>query len=288
MKIQMRRVLIAFQFLTIIPVKIKGDIHEQDILGSTIYFPIVGAFQGIILILLVIILRYVFFTGVPSTRSSEIISISIIIALTLSNKGLHIDGLADTFDALGVTSTGNITSDIEKRLSAMKDSRIGSMGAIGIIFDILIKFVLINALLVSHYPFTMYLTFFLMPAFSRWAMLPAIYKGSSARNDGMGKLFIGHTSSEQLVASTLLLFVITIIAMFICWLTSIKKHDLGIVCYHVIPFVGMSFILLYGFSILSVRFFKNRFNGITGDTLGAISELSEMVFLFLAVLWLNR
>ena len=269
----MKRFLIAFQFLTIMPVKVKGDIREDDIAGSSIFFPLVGAFQGMIVMLSALLLIKVF--------SAEVVTVLILLILIITNKGLHLDGLADTFDALGVASTGNETVDREKRLSAMKDSRIGSIGAIGIVFTILIKFVLLNALFLTGPWGTVYLLLFMMPVLSKWAMVPALYHGTSARQDGIGRIFIEHATVARLIASTVLAMGLAGAALYTyAVLYDRLLNRLMLFC--------TLFLALYLFSVMSVRFSKKRFGGITGDTLGAISELSEVVFLFMAVVWLSR
>ena len=40
--------LLAFQFLTVVPVRVRGEITEDDVAGSASFFPFVGAFQGIV------------------------------------------------------------------------------------------------------------------------------------------------------------------------------------------------------------------------------------------------
>ena len=89
----MRKLLIAFQFLTILPVKIREHISEYDIAGSSMFFPVVGAFQGVVVVLLVVVLRDVFCGGVACHATVEIISVLVIMILIITNKGLHLDGL---------------------------------------------------------------------------------------------------------------------------------------------------------------------------------------------------
>lgn len=277
----MKRFLIALQFLTIVPVKIRGDISEDDIAGSSIFFPVVGAFQGLVILVLAVIVRHVFYRSMSCEVTANIISISLLLTLIITNKGLHLDGLADTFDALGVSSTGNETVDREKKLSAMKDSRIGSIGAIGIVFMILIKFVLLNALFLTGPWGTVYLLLFMMPVLSKWAMVPALYHGTSARQDGIGRIFIEHITLTQLIFSTALSMGLAGTALY----TYLILND-GLL--NRLTLFCVLFLLLYELSVMSVRFFKKRFGGVTGDTLGAISELSEVVFLVVAVVWLSR
>ena len=42
-----RRLLLAFQFLTVVPIRVRGEICEKDIAASVVFFPLVGAFQGV-------------------------------------------------------------------------------------------------------------------------------------------------------------------------------------------------------------------------------------------------
>ena len=276
----MKRLLIALQFLTIIPIRVKGNIREDDIGGSSLFFPVAGAVQGAIILLSAMVLTGIFCSR-TACHATEIVSVLIVLVLIILNKGLHLDGLADTFDALGVVSTGNETVDREKRLSAMKDSRIGVMGAMAIVFTILIKFILLNALFLTGSSVTVYLLLFIMPVFSKWAMVPAMYHGTSAREDGIGRIFIEHASLKQVVVSTLLTMVLIGAALCVYAITTPDPATKLLL-------LGSMLIILYGFSFISVSFFKKRFGGITGDTLGAISELSEVLFLLLGVLCLNH
>jgi cobalamin synthase len=50
-------------------------------------------------------------------------------------------------------------------------------------------------------------------------------------------------------------------------------------------FNAVSMVLLYAFTLLMLRLFRGQFDGLTGDTLGALGELSENVFLFAVVIW---
>ncbi len=277
----MRRLLIALQFLTIIPVKVKGDIREDDIAGSSMFFPVVGGFQGLIVLFFTMFLIRVFCSVTACHDTIEIVSVLVIMILIITNKGLHLDGLADTFDALGVSSTGNEALDREKRLSAMKDSRIGSIGATGIVFTILIKFVLLNALFLTGPWSTVYLLLFIMPVLSKWAMVPALYHGASARQDGIGRIFVDHATLKQLVISTILAMVLIVAALCAYSITNSDSATKLLL-------LSIMLIIIYGFSFMSVKCCKKIFGGITGDTLGAISELSEVVFLIAGVLWLRH
>ena len=65
----------------------------------------------------------------------------------------------------------------------MKDSVTGAIGVVAIVTGILLKFILIKNVLSFPVPLTAFLVFSFMPVFSKWLMVPAMYHGTSARND---------------------------------------------------------------------------------------------------------
>jgi len=114
----MKKMLLAIQFLTIIPVTVKGDVSEEDMVGSTAFFPLAGACQGLMMAATAALLGRFF--------DAAVVCGFVILAHIVSNGGFDLDGLADTADALSVKSSGNAAADIEKRLLVMKDSTIGA------------------------------------------------------------------------------------------------------------------------------------------------------------------
>jgi adenosylcobinamide-GDP ribazoletransferase len=98
----------ALSFLTRVPVPV--DFDGDDVRRAGAYFPLVGA--GI---------------GALSRRTPAPLLVE-----TLLTGALHLDALADSADALG-------SSDRERALEIMRDSRIGSFGAAAIVLDLLLK-----------------------------------------------------------------------------------------------------------------------------------------------------
>ena len=259
--------LLAFQFLTIIPVKktLAGD--EDDIAKSASVFVVVGFLQGILLIAADYV-SGIFF-------HQDLVIAIVLLILVLSNGGFHLDGLADTFDAIAVKSSGDFKKDKEKRLSVMKDGSTGPAGVTAIVFILLLKYLALKNL--SHFlPFTYYSSLLLMPVFSKWAMVVSMLHGRAAREDGLGKIFMNKTGFKEAAISTLLLILILILIQ-----TLSSRYALG--NQHV--FYAILFGVLYSFCRISVYFFNKKFGGLTGDTLGAISELTEIAFLFMVIIW---
>jgi adenosylcobinamide-GDP ribazoletransferase len=262
----MKQLILAFQFLTIIPLRIKGNITEKEIAQSSVFFPVVGAAQGLLIIVAVPYLIKAF--------PVEIASLFTLLILILTNGGFHLDGLADTFDALALKSTGDKEKDIERRLSVMKDSTTGAIGVVAIAIVILFKYELIKWFLIADYRLL-----FLMPVFSRWIMVPAMYHGKSARQDGLGRLFVNNVTVAMLILSTVLLTLsITVYAPpYLLEAYGMKTYKL--------PLIIAAF--LYAFSLAWMRFCSKKFNGFTGDALGALSEISEILCLLIIFVWLQ-
>lgn len=118
-----------------------------------------------------------------------------------------------------------------------------------------------------------------MPVFSRWIMVPAMYHGKSARQDGLGRLFVNNVTVAMLILSTVLLTLsITVYAPpYLLEAYGMKTYKL--------PLIIAAF--LYAFSLAWMRFCSKKFNGFTGDALGALSEISEILCLLIIFVWLQ-
>ncbi len=132
----MKSLLLAVQFLTIIPVSVKGEVTQADVARSAAFFPLAGALQGVIAALAALIALRLF----PPTITGGLV----LCVLTVVNGGFHLDALADTFDAIAVKSTGDGAQDRQKRLSVMKDSATGAIGVTAIVMALLLKYLFIR------------------------------------------------------------------------------------------------------------------------------------------------
>jgi len=265
-----RRLLLTFQFLTVLPIRVEGDVTDKDVAGTAAFFPVVGAFQGLA-------------TALPAFFAAKVLplDVSAVIALlflVLSNYGFDLDGLADTFDGLAIKSMGDAGRDKEKRLLAMKDSATGAMGVIALVVTILLKFVLMKTLLADLTVFRAAAVFFLMPVFSKWVAVPAMYHGSSARSDGLGRVFVEHTRLRDVLLATLVLSPFCILAALLKLLGPSAAAGLA--------FCAFLLALFYILDLLAVRFLEHRFGGLTGDHFGALTEATEVIFLLAACAWL--
>jgi adenosylcobinamide-GDP ribazoletransferase len=269
-----KTILTAFQFLTIIPIRTKSGISEREVYNSTSFFPFVGALQGLFLALL----AYLFLKIMPA----EIAAAFVLSFYVLITGGFHQDGLSDTFDALSIKSSGDKERDRGKRLLVMKDSTIGPMGVVVIVLSLLLKYLLMKEILQTSDHVEKYSLFFFMPVFSKWAMVTAMYHAKSARKDGIGRTFLEHIGSRQIVFATALLAL-----SFVVWcafhylLQDLFQCEIG--SFMLFFFIEMIFVCLA--CLILKRIFTIRFGGLTGDNFGAIHEISEVLFLTVALLW---
>ena len=114
----MRKILIAISFFTRFPIKLK-DVSEEEFYDSMIFMPLVGLLVGAILFAVSWVLSYI--------HVIQLQALFTMIVYIWITGGLHLDGFADTVDALFSAR------DHAKMREIMKDSRLGSFGAIGLI-----------------------------------------------------------------------------------------------------------------------------------------------------------
>jgi adenosylcobinamide-GDP ribazoletransferase len=258
-----RKIILASQFLTILPVKDMGETSPEEMGKTTSAFPFVGFWEGVLLTFS----ASVFMEFFPA----ELTSALLVLILVIMNGGLHLDGLSDTFDAL---ASGG---DSENKLTVMRDSAVGPLGVVSIVMVLLLKYVLLNALF-FHTPPPVYSSVVVsLPILSRWTMVVAAFHGRPARGDGLGKLFLEHTGVKQFVVATVAALLLT-----------------GMVCTVVVQFPLYIFYLmfaipvLYGFSFMAVLFCNRVFGGMTGDTFGAVNEIAVLIFILTTVIWAQQ
>lgn len=242
----MKRFILILQFLTRIPVNLSIDVKEGDFGKGIVYFPIVGFIIGLLNLLVYLFISYFL--------REDIAKAFVVLFNVLVTGGLHLDGLADTCD--GIFSARSK----ERMLEIMRDSRIGTNGSIAIFFDLFLRWILLNNL--NSYQSMKVIV--IAPIISRALMSLVIYKAPYARpGEGLGKLFIGHLNLSR-----------TLITLIIgCGLSfAILKISAVIIIF-------FNIILVY----LYRKYITKKIGGMTGDTLGAWNELSEIVVLMIFI-----
>lgn len=124
--------IVAVQFLTRLPVPALRSFTPQWLDASVAYFPLAGAFVGLVSAL-VWILAGGFWPGPIAATLATAAGIAV-------TGAFHEDGLADTADGLGGGQTR------AQRLEIMKDSRIGTYGTVALVTTIFLKIACLAAL----------------------------------------------------------------------------------------------------------------------------------------------
>jgi adenosylcobinamide-GDP ribazoletransferase len=260
-KVLTRRILLALQFLTIIPLRETGRVSEKEMGQTTAVFPVVGIFEGIILAVLCVSLLQIF---TPETTAALIVTV-----LTLMNGVLHMDGLADTFDA--IASRG----DKDKRLSIMKDSTIGVAGVVAIVLDILLRYVFIREVLLFTEVGVRCSILFLSPVIARWSMVVFAFYSVAVKKEGLGQIFTSHTGTREVIVASL----IAILSLYGAYIFTHQVQPLILYFALILP-------VMYVFSFLSAWFFKRVIGGVTGDSFGAMYEVGTILVLLMSVIWM--
>jgi adenosylcobinamide-GDP ribazoletransferase len=106
---------LALSFLTILPLTIESA-NEADVAASMAWFPLVGVAMGIVFALEDRALAFLL--------GSALRSAIIVLSMTVLSGAIHLDGLADTADALGAGR------DRIRALEILRDSRIGTFAVL--------------------------------------------------------------------------------------------------------------------------------------------------------------
>jgi adenosylcobinamide-GDP ribazoletransferase len=234
----------AVQLLTLFPWPKRMERRADEIGSAAIFFPVVGFLLGSILALANFLLE--------PFASAILISVVVVTLLALLTRGLHLDGLGDTFDGLGAGG------DPQRMIRIMDDSHTGSFGVIAIVLVLFFKIHAIESL-----EFERWRGLLAAPALGRWAMV-LLGCRSQAAKQGLGSTLIDHLSAKHLFVATL----ITVV------LVAAVLHGVGLAM--------MAWVAV--FTIASKAYFHRRLGGLTGDTFGAIGELSETSVLFFLAL----
>jgi len=231
----------AVRFLTVFKLPSRNFMPENGLARAMIFFPAVGLVIGG--------LSFVCFNVASSFFPPRIATLFLLIAPILMSGGLHMDGFADFCDGF---FGGKSKTDI---LRIMKDPNVGALGAVGVALLMLVKFELLCAV-----PDKI-IIFLLAMAVSRWSQVVlSFFLPYAGLGGGMSQRVAGKITSREVLGATLFLM------PFLFWL---GKEEIFILA-GVVPFLFL--IGLY---------FKSKIGGVTGDLLGAASELTEVfVFLF--------
>jgi adenosylcobinamide-GDP ribazoletransferase len=239
----LRPLVAAFAFLTRLPVW-SGPLLDEDLGRSVTFFPLVGLVLGLVLTGLASVLA-----GVVAPPLTAVLLVSMLAAMT---GGLHLDGVADVFDALG-----GGRGDRQRMLDIMRDSRIGAHGGAALVLLLLAK-VFALAQVLEHRDLVCVLAF---PAVARWAVAPTIVLHPYARTEGTGRAFSGQATWRQVAGATILIGL------------ALAALGARLIVPAAAALVASSLFALW---------LRARLGGLTGDVYGAAIEIAEVTMLAVA------
>ncbi|HUW63310.1 MAG TPA: adenosylcobinamide-GDP ribazoletransferase [Spirochaetia bacterium] len=235
----MLQLLLACQFLTVVPVTVRGPVGEKDLAAAMAWFPLVGLLLGAAAAGAYMVTRLV-----SASLLSAFVPLAFLVVIT---GNMHGDGLMDAADGLGSGRPA------DQALSIMKDSHVGAHGVMAGILGFLAKLLLLGALT----PTGKIAALALVPALGRWAQVYAAGTNPYVRPGGGKGGFTKYVGSRELVLASA-----TVLAAA------------GLV-------LGPKGAVLAGVVLaatwLAGHYVRKRIGGVTGDTLGALSELMEIV-----------
>ncbi len=233
---------LAGAFLTVFPLGSKLDFTAERLGRSMGLFPAVGLTLG----LLLVVCNWLLTPLLPRA----VVDCLLMLLLILATGALHLDGVADLLDGLAGSR------DREGSLRIMKDSRVGAIGAVGLVMVLLLKFLSLYHLPLVHKNAAL----LLMPAAGRWCQVFLASCSSYIRSEGgTGAAFVDNVGQPELLRASLTLLLAALVLF---------------------TFKGLIFIgLLLLLAALLRHYFERRLGGVTGDVLGASTEITEVLSL---------
>lgn len=298
----------ALGFLTIIKIPQRFYLKDGEFSRTLPYFPVVGLVVGLISCL--------FFTAASFVFPLILIVILLVGLEIIITGGLHMDGIADMFDG---RFSGE--KDKTRILEIMKKGDTGVFGVLILIFTIILKigfyYFLAVMLIYPGFGVAGLLTFLLIaaftPCFGRLSMLylfgeykpaqPGKGLASAFMNEKNTKIFTVSSIYLSLIFAALNIFLLSKMAFSLSSLdsgqTSATLNGIILFSKNFGAFIAGSqygssmmiiliavksalvVLLTFIFVIIAGKFFTRRIGGISGDILGGISILAEIVFIIL-------
>ncbi|GGZ31218.1 adenosylcobinamide-GDP ribazoletransferase [Echinicola pacifica] len=257
MKTEIRAFFTALMFYTRIPCPKWVDHSEKYLRISRKYFPLIGLLVGGIAGLTLV--------GLEKILPVSIAVIFSMITSILVTGAFHEDGLADTMDGFG----GGWTK--EKILAIMKDSRLGTFGAISLMMVLMVKYLLLVEIVkysqenIFSFEFCqcLFATYLSGHAISRFMALTFFKTHQYAKmNDEIG------SKSKPIAKGQFPLTDLFLAAIFALIPMALFQNYLMFLA--LIPCFLITWIL--------GRWFNKWIGGYTGDCLGAVQQITEVTF----------
>ncbi|WP_017728098.1 adenosylcobinamide-GDP ribazoletransferase [Halalkalibacterium ligniniphilum] len=247
--------LLAFQFLTIIPIRKQIAWDEKRAKAMVALYPLTGVVLGAFLS----VLYGIFFHH--SSVTPLVLTMLILSASILYSGGLHLDGWMDMSDAF------LSRRDREKKLAILKDSHVGAFGVLSLLFLLGWRFAFLYELMIQIGS-AMVPLLCIMPILTRFLIGIQLSFGAPASESGMAAALTPYITKGVKRAYGVWFFTLATVMLYF------------------LPFVHTAVILMFIllFPVVWVQICKRQIGGINGDTIGAGIEGGET--LLWGVLWL--
>ncbi len=249
----MRGLRLSFGLLTVIPVGAIGDVDRRLARNAILLSPLVGLVLGALAALVVVVVHAL----VPSILGALLAAVLAVALLAYLTRALHLDGIADTADALGSGKPANDALEIARR---------GDVGPFGVVTLVLVLLVQVTALAVTIEAGWGALAAVIAVVAGRVAVVVACARGiPAARPEGLGALVAGTVPRMAALA----------------WVVSILVASLAASVWsgggYWLPPLAVAVGLVVALTLVmrAVR----RLGGVTGDVLGAALETATTVTL---------
>lgn len=243
----MKRLFASIAFLTRIPVPGAATFDAADVGRSTLCFPLVGALLAVLLVGV----RHLLYPLLPATVTAFVL----LAVYALLTGALHLDGLADMADGFG---GGRTKEDV---LRIMRDHVIGAYAGVTLVLMLGLKASALAALLERGQADTALVVALVL---GRWGSVPQGWLLPYARRTGgLGMAITDHVGRVEVLGATVLAL----------------GFALGLMGWR----GGVLLAVVAGVSALQGWWCRRKIDGITGDTMGANTEICEAVVLVVAL-----
>lgn len=269
---EVRLALIALQFLTRIPVPGWVGFQPEWLQACLRYFPLAGAVVGLWGALVLAGAAWYWPPAVAVVLSMG--------ATAWLTGCFHEDGWADTCDGLG----GSVSRD--KALVIMKDSRIGTYGAVGLMVMLGLKATILIALatpLLSELNSAE--TSHVREVLLAWTMMALVWCHAASRLVPVCLIRLlpyagdlDHAKAKPLAmqASWRMVLATTLVTAVVAWLMWLGVLHMGLPHGTLETALWRSALAMALAAAFCAQWFKRRLGGFTGDTLGASQQVAEV------------
>ncbi|MDU5333591.1 adenosylcobinamide-GDP ribazoletransferase [Enterococcus sp.] len=243
-------IILYFQFFTRIAIPVAVEEPEEKMRSGVRFFSLFGLMLGFIEAVAYWPLQYLF--------SPSIAWIFILFLDVMLTGGFHLDALSDMADGL-FSSRGK-----ERMLEIMKDSRVGSNGVLAVVFYYLFMVFSFVVLLPQLSTVLQAVIVLLLSLVGKNGISLLFYQMQYAGNNtqGLGTTFL-NVKNQNIAICQLISFLVLLVFL----------RRVGFVCF----IVNVAVTFLYRKLVIS------KVGGFNGDTLGACSPISQVVFLLTLV-----